>query len=106
MKKRKIFTTTVAIAMAFGIMSTSAAAATSYCQFFVDGKQCGYPISLRFTGHSIEYAGSHEYGGFLGIGAKTCNYTYCYGYYNEECSQGHVSATRQVRSEYGHTCGK
>lgn len=106
MKKRKIFTTTAAIVLAFGIMSTSAAAATSYCQFMVGGKTCLNPISLRFTGHTDYKQDSHKYGGILGIGAQTCNYNYYYGYYNEECSQGHVSGVREVRVEYGHTCGK
>lgn len=103
MKKRKIFTTIAAIVLAFGIMSTSALAATSYCQFSVGGRQCGYPVSLRFTGSSVYYDGSHKYGFWR---EKTCNYTYRYGYYNEECSQGHVSGVRQVRVEYSHTCGK
>lgn len=106
MKKKKIVTMAAAIILAFGILSTSKAAAMSYCQFSVGGKQCGYPISLRFTGSSIYYDDAHEYGGFLGIDTKTCHYTYRYGYYNEECSQGHISGSRQVRVEYGHTCGK
>lgn len=106
MKKRKVFATIAAIVLAFGIMSTSATAATSYCSFAVGGKECLAPVSLRFTGHSIEYPDSHTYGGILGIGAKTCHYTYIYGYYSEECSRGHVSSTRQVRVEYGHSCGK
>lgn len=107
MKKRKISTTIAAIVLAFGVMSTSVAAATSYCQFMVGDKLCGCPVSLRFTGHSKEEDGSHKYGGFLGIGAKDCYYKYYYGYYNEECSQGHVSSVRQVKVDYSHTaCGK
>lgn len=104
MKKRKIVTTAAVIILAFGILSTSASAATSYCQFSVGGRQCGYPISLRYTGNSIYYNDSHTYGGLFD--KKICNYTYRYGYYNEECSQGHVSGVRQVRIEYSHTCGK
>lgn len=107
MKKRKIFTTIAAIVLAFGVMSTSVAAATSYCPFMIGNRTCGREISLRYTGHSEEKPGYHEYGGVLGLFTKTCYYTYYYGYYNEECSLGHVSSVRQVEVSFNHSaCGK
>lgn len=103
MKKRLSI---VVVSLVFVLLSTTAFARTDYCQFMVGNKQCGYPISPRYTGKSIDYDASHKYNTILGFGGDTCNYKYYYGYYNNQCSQGHVSSSFQVKVEYGHTCGK
>lgn len=106
MKRKKLKTCILATILSLCVLSTTAFAATDYCQFLVGNKQCGYPISPKYTGKSVDYSASHKYDTILGLGGNVCNYTYYYGYYNNQCSQGHVSSSFQVRVEYGHTCGK
>ena len=66
---------------------------TAYC----DGPIYGSPFSL-----------SHKYGGFLGIGAKTCNYKEHVHATTEYCSVNptHVNTGDNVHADYDHVCGR
>lgn len=106
MNKLKTVSMIIIVSLCWVIISTSASAVTKYCQVKVGDKQCGSALYTICTNRSIDYAGTHKYGGFLGIGAKTCNYTYYYNYYNTKCSKGHIAEAYQTLVEKGHQCGK
>lgn len=104
---RKLVAIVIAVVIALGIMSIMVFAGNSgYCQILENGKQCGNPIMTVYTGRSIDYADSHKYGGFLGIGAKTCNYQYYYQYYKTQCTGENVINTYSFKIESGHVCGQ
>ena len=94
----------IAVVIALGIMSSIVFA--EGCNRIVDGHICGKPITRVYNGRSVNYTGSHQYGGFLGIGSKTCNYRYYYVYYNYQCPDGHIQSTYTDRYECDHVCGK
>lgn len=106
MKKLKIASLLLALTLAVSIFPISASAAADYCQRLVNGNQCGKILSWYTTGRSVTYATSHKYGGFLGIGASTCNYEYYLLYKEHRCISGHVDETKADRIESKHTCGK
>lgn len=104
MKKRRL--TAFVFCLAFVFSSVSTAFASAYCDHQVNGGICGKTLAWYRTGQSAEMNDSHQYGGFLGIGTKTCNYHYCKVYYSYLCAAGHLSDTRIDRIEYDHSCGK
>lgn len=104
MKKRRLTAFVLCLALVFSSVST--AFASAYCDYQVNGGICGKTLTWVQTGGSGTMDASHTYGGFLGIGVKTCNYNYFYLYYSYKCGAGHTISSRADRHEYGHTCGK
>lgn len=103
MKKRRLLALVLCLTLAFS--SVLSVSANSYCTYKVGNDICGKLLSTVRTGESGLMSATHTYGGFLGIGEKTCEYTYFYIYYSNQCAAGHVNSTVQDRHEYGHTCG-
>lgn len=103
---RKLVAIVIAVVISLGIMSILVFATNEYCPILVNGKQCGEVIIKVLTGRSITYSASHTYGGFLGIGKKTCNYQYYYNYINNQCLNEHVISTFTTTVESGHVCGQ
>lgn len=104
MKKRRLTAFVLCLALVFSSVST--AFASDYCDYKVSGGICGKTLTWVKTGESGLMEASHPYGGFLGIGVKTCNYGYFDVYYSYKCAAGHIVSSRNERQEYGHTCGK
>ena len=80
-------------------------AASETCPRLVNGKTCGLALRWNVNGQSQTYDASHEYGGFLGLFKKTCNYKYYNIYQHYECSKLHVKDMKTTRREFGHQCG-
>lgn len=100
--KKRISAFVVTFVLALSIFASTVSAST--CPIRVEGKPCGCTVSSSFQGNAGPYKGTHKYGGILGIGQKTCNYTYYYSCYANKCSKGHTLGTNQVRWETGHEC--
>lgn len=103
--KRKAW---LAISLAVLLVLTTvgiALAASETCPRLVNGKTCGLALRWNVNGQSTTYEACHEYGGFLGLFKKTCNYKYYNIYQHYECSKLHVKDMKTTRREFGHQCG-
>lgn len=105
-KKTKTAALLLACSLAIAIFPSRSLAADDYCQVLVGDDQCGKHLAWDYKDRTIAKQESHKYGGFLGIGAKTCTYDYYYLNYVYKCGRGHIADTKAVRRETGHTCGQ
>lgn len=97
MKKRiYIFITVFVLAVSLTAVSVSA----DVCP--ISG--CGATLFTMLEGDSPNYSASHQYGGFMGLFTKTCNYWYHNSYYSQLCAHDHVIGTYTIRWETGHIC--
>lgn len=104
MNRRRFLALLLVLVLAVSLAVT-AYAASSYCQVKVGVDMCGKLLTWKSNGTSINYPASHQYGGFLGMFKKTCNYEYYYVYQVFSCASGHVSDSRTLTYEIGHDCG-
>lgn len=105
MQKRRIMAMLLVLVLIVSLAVT-AYAASDYCQAKVGVDMCGKVLTWKYNNRSVNTAASHEYGGFLGMFTKTCNYEYYYIYQVYSCAAGHVSNNRALRYEIGHDCGQ
>ena len=106
MKAKRISLVLAVVICLAAIAPVALAATTSYCQRLVNGNQCGKSLYWKHDGRSINYPATHKYGGFLGIGSKTCYAYYYYNYYIRQCNSGHIAGYTENRSEVHPSCGK
>lgn len=102
---KKIVALIVMVLLVVTIVGVSFAAQT-VCDRMVNGSPCNRALTWRQNGRSKDNPNSHTYGGFLGIGKKTCNYQYYEAYCHLQCSLRHVQDMKTVIVEHGHVCGK
>lgn len=105
MHKRRIVAMLLVLVLVVSLAAT-AYAASSYCQAKVGVDMCGKVLTWKINNRSVNTSASHQYGGFLGIGKKTCNYEYYTITQELSCAAGHVSETKTQRYEIGHDCGQ
>ena len=99
MTKRRYIAFILCLLLVFSL--STAAFASDYCAYKVDGGICGKTLTWGRTGESGLMNGSHTYNN----GKNICNYGYFYIYFSYVCAAGHVSQSRQDRHEYDHWCG-
>ena len=103
---RKTVAIFLVVVIALGIMSTLAFGYSAICNQVYEGKLCGSVIGPVYIGRTVDMQATHQYGGFLGFGVKTCTYTYYYNKYSYQCQNGHEDHREQYRHERGHSCGQ
>lgn len=100
---KKIVALIVMVLLVVSIVGT-AFAAQKVCDRLVNGSPCNRTLAWYNNGRSEETNASHTYGGFLGIGKKTCHYQYFEMYYHYQCSLKHVQDMKTSIVEINHEC--
>lgn len=90
--------------MLLGSIALTAAAFAYPCAFGGCDLMVEYSEFKGFT--DIEYT-SHKYGGFLGIGQKTCTVATQYSIFHESCAAGHLNnVVKTVYAQSHSSCGQ